>query len=184
MAASGSMPMPVAAARKIPADRRILIAAGAEVNARGEPGHSLLHEAAAEGHREVVELLLAHGASPNSTNDNGLAPSELAPLMHHEHLSGLLQAVLPIHVFEPTGLFLRFGRHTIIAMRHRRSRSGRRLAFRQTDCLLGVLIAAVDRRLAWSASPGRRIRSQGIVPESGNLVARPIHARALLLSPT
>ena len=45
--------------------------AGADVTARGPHGDLPLHEAAENGHADVVELLLAHGAHAAAANDHG-----------------------------------------------------------------------------------------------------------------
>jgi ankyrin repeat protein len=57
---------------------RLLINAGAEINARGEHGRTALHIAAAWGHLDVVQLLLAHGADPVIRDDEGLTPAIMA----------------------------------------------------------------------------------------------------------
>jgi ankyrin repeat protein len=43
---------------------RVLIASGAEIDARGEDDFTPLHNAVEQGHTEVVELLLDAGANP------------------------------------------------------------------------------------------------------------------------
>ena len=41
----------------------LLLAHGADVNARNDWGYTALHNAAYKGHKEVVELLLAHNVN-------------------------------------------------------------------------------------------------------------------------
>ena len=48
--------------------------AASDVNFRGKVGRTPLHIAAADGRKEVVELLLAHGADVNARNGNGHTP--------------------------------------------------------------------------------------------------------------
>ena len=50
---------------------RVLLAAGADVNARSFDGSSALLEAALWRQPQIVEFLLAHGADPNARADNG-----------------------------------------------------------------------------------------------------------------
>lgn len=57
----------------------LLLAAGANVNARDLWAFTPLHEAAAKGRREVCELLLAHGADPSLSNCHGRTAIEMAP---------------------------------------------------------------------------------------------------------
>ena len=52
----------------------LLLAHGADVNARDVGGRTPLHEAAAGGHKDIVALLLAHGADANARDINGRTP--------------------------------------------------------------------------------------------------------------
>ena len=52
----------------------LLIANGAEVNAKDNVGDTALHEAARQGHDEVAELLISEGADVNAINQQGSAP--------------------------------------------------------------------------------------------------------------
>jgi hypothetical protein len=57
-----------------------LLAAGADVNAvpEGAGGMTMLHEAAANGFADLVEILLDAGADPTLRNDDGLTAREMA----------------------------------------------------------------------------------------------------------
>jgi len=52
----------------------LLIAKGADINAKDEYGWTPLHYAAIKGQKEVVELLIAKGADINSKNQSGETP--------------------------------------------------------------------------------------------------------------
>ena len=54
------------------------MAAGADVNAKGEEGLTPLHYAAREGHKEITDLLLTNGADVNAKNDEGGTPLDWA----------------------------------------------------------------------------------------------------------
>ena len=49
------------------------IAAGTDVNAKGDGESTPLHWAAYEGHKETAELLIAEGADVNAESENGVA---------------------------------------------------------------------------------------------------------------
>ena len=51
---------------------------GADVNARGFLGSTLLHNAARWGHKEVAKLLIAKGADVNAKDNRGLTPLDWA----------------------------------------------------------------------------------------------------------
>jgi len=57
---------------------RLLLARGADANARQQLGYTALHTAAQHGDGEIVELLLAHGADPRAAGDDGKIPADLA----------------------------------------------------------------------------------------------------------
>lgn len=57
---------------------RLLLDAGADVNATETGGFTPLHAAAANGNRELVELLLERGADPSARTDDGKTPADLA----------------------------------------------------------------------------------------------------------
>ena len=51
---------------------------GADVNARGFLGSTLLHNAARWGHKEVAKLLIAKGADVNAKDNRDLTPLDWA----------------------------------------------------------------------------------------------------------
>jgi len=57
---------------------KLLVGAGADVNARGHAGRTALHEAASYYHVSTVEALLASGANANLLDDDGTLPADLA----------------------------------------------------------------------------------------------------------
>jgi uncharacterized protein len=57
---------------------RLLIEAGANINATQAGGYSPLHQAASAGKTEVVELLLVNGANPGALCDQGKYPADYA----------------------------------------------------------------------------------------------------------
>ncbi len=57
---------------------RMLLAGGADPNARTGTGDTPLHMAVWHGHRAIVELLLANGADPNAAGEGGETPLHLA----------------------------------------------------------------------------------------------------------
>jgi uncharacterized protein len=71
-------PLASAAAAKQTEIARMLIARGANVNARAVSGHVPLHEASANGNVELVRLLIESGAEVNAKTDEGKTPLDLA----------------------------------------------------------------------------------------------------------
>jgi len=65
----------------------VLIAHGADVNAKNDDGLTPLLYAAGYGRLEVVEALLAHGAAVNAKDDKGLTP------LHYAAEHGRLEVV-------------------------------------------------------------------------------------------
>lgn len=57
---------------------RLLVEAGADVNARQHGGYTALHSAAQHGALDIVDLLLDHGADPDLAADNGQRPVDFA----------------------------------------------------------------------------------------------------------
>ena len=71
-------PLASAAAAKQTEIARLLIAHGANVNARAASGHIPLHEAAGNGNVELVKLLIENGADLNARTDDGKTPLDFA----------------------------------------------------------------------------------------------------------
>jgi len=57
---------------------KLLLEAGADVNAAGEYGETPLHCAASTGDLEMVKLLLEGGAKPEALDSEGKTPADLA----------------------------------------------------------------------------------------------------------
>ena len=68
----------------------LLIAAGAEVNAKQSHGWTPLHSAAANGDGELVARLLAAGADPAAANDDGKTAAEVASDSGHQMIAARL----------------------------------------------------------------------------------------------
>ena len=56
----------------------LLIAKGADVDAKDEDGWTPLHWAVVNGHEETVELLLANGSDVNAKDNDGETPLDWA----------------------------------------------------------------------------------------------------------
>jgi len=72
---------------------RLLIAAGADVNARQRHGFTPLHAAAQHGDVELVELLLSAGADPRAPRDDGETPADTAEAAGHTDVARRLREV-------------------------------------------------------------------------------------------
>jgi ankyrin repeat protein len=72
---------------------RLLIAAGAGVNATQRHGFTPLHSAAQNGDVELVELLLSAGADPSLANDDGATPADTAEAAGHVDIAKRLREV-------------------------------------------------------------------------------------------
>ena len=73
---------------------RILVDAGAEVNAPGSlySGGTALHAAVSRGHIQIVKLLLSAGADPNGTaGHRGQTPMQSAYLIRNRDIVNLLR---------------------------------------------------------------------------------------------
>lgn len=68
----------------------MLLAAGADPNARGEGGYTPLHIAATRGDVGVIGMLLAHGADRTRLSDDGRTPAQLADERGHPEAAALL----------------------------------------------------------------------------------------------
>lgn len=69
---------------------RLLLEAGANVNATQAGGYAPLHQAAANGNAAIIGLLLEHGADKTACCDKGKAPAEYARERGHHDLAALL----------------------------------------------------------------------------------------------
>ena len=56
----------------------LLIAKGADVNAKRDDGETPLHQAASKGRKEIIELLITKGADVNAKSDDGWTPLHVA----------------------------------------------------------------------------------------------------------
>ena len=72
---------------------RLLLAAGADVNARQGGGLTPLHAAAQNGNAEMVELFLSAQADPKATTDAGETPAATAEAAGHHDVAQRLRAV-------------------------------------------------------------------------------------------
>lgn len=69
---------------------KVLVSAGANVNAQDFAGYAPLHHAAKEGHKDIVIWLLANGANPNLTNIKGRTPSRIAEKEGHSEIAQII----------------------------------------------------------------------------------------------
>src|ERR1041385_5022960 len=68
----GNRPLKIAAVRGDICAIEILVAAGAELDARNEDGYTALHHAVAQGDLAAVQRLIELGASSDVLTDDGL----------------------------------------------------------------------------------------------------------------
>jgi ankyrin repeat protein len=69
----------------------LVIANGADVNAKDEYGLTPLHNAAYKGHKEVVELVIAKGADVNAKGVEGWTPLDIAIELKQPETADLLR---------------------------------------------------------------------------------------------
>jgi len=69
---------------------RMLVEAGADLDAQGEYGFTPLMEAVSQGNGDAVRLLVELGAAPLA-NEEGLSPSGFAAVMKHAELESYLK---------------------------------------------------------------------------------------------
>ena len=74
---------------------RLLLAHGAEPDARQARGFTPLMAAAQQGNDALVALLLEHGASPRASADDGRAAGDFADERNHHALAALLRGASP-----------------------------------------------------------------------------------------
>ena len=70
---------------------KILLDAGADVNATQHGGWTALHAAAAHGDRRLVELLLSRGANAAAANNAGVTVAAIARERGHAEIADLLE---------------------------------------------------------------------------------------------
>jgi uncharacterized protein len=68
----------------------LLVAAGADVNARQQGGVTPLHAAAQNGELEFIRLLLEHGADPEAADDRGRTALDFAHEQGHTQAAEVL----------------------------------------------------------------------------------------------
>ena len=72
---------------------RVLLAAGADVDATQRHGFTPLHAAAQHGDDELVELFLSAGADPAATTDRGQTPADTAEASGHVDIARRIRQV-------------------------------------------------------------------------------------------
>jgi uncharacterized protein len=87
----GYQPLHLAAWHGRTAIAKLLLGAGAKVNAKGERGKTPLHIAVWSQKPKVVELLLAQGADTTIEDDTGATPLYLAASTHDQPMCDVLQ---------------------------------------------------------------------------------------------
>lgn len=71
---------------------RLLVEAGADVNARQHGGYTPLHSAAQNGKMEIVDLLLDRGADADAATDDGRRAADFAREKGHDDVIARLRA--------------------------------------------------------------------------------------------
>jgi len=85
------MPLHSAASSRNLAAARILVEQGAPVNATQRGGWVPIHAAAQNGDRDMVDLLLVHGANGEMANDDGKTPAMIAREKGNAEIAALLE---------------------------------------------------------------------------------------------
>jgi ankyrin repeat protein len=82
---------------------RLLIKAGADVNARQRHGYTPLHGAAQNGQVDLVDVLLEAGADPAARTDDGRTPADLAREAGRPALAARLEKAAADRVAKDSG---------------------------------------------------------------------------------
>ncbi len=88
----GVMPLHSALAGRHVEVCRILVGAGADVNAPQQEGYRPLHQAVEHNDTELVEMLMAVGADPSLPNDAGETAADFAGRLGHVALEARLRS--------------------------------------------------------------------------------------------
>jgi ankyrin repeat protein len=91
--AFANQPLHAAAAGRHVEVCRLLLAAGADVNATQHGDYTPLHEAAQHGDDEMVELFMSAGADPTMSVSDGGTPAHLAEAAGHHDVANRLREV-------------------------------------------------------------------------------------------
>ena len=89
---NGSSPLMIAAYKGSPECLKLLLKAGADINAVSDSGSSVLQHAAAHGRKDNVKVLIEHGVNVNVKNKHGHSPLSVADEYGHKEVSALLRA--------------------------------------------------------------------------------------------
>jgi ankyrin repeat protein len=100
--AFANQPLHAAAAGRHIEICRMLLAAGADVNATQHGGYMPLHEAAQYGDDEMVELFLSAGGDPTVAVADGGLPADLAEAAGHHDVANRLREVAASRQAEPS----------------------------------------------------------------------------------
>ena len=95
----GSTPLILAAIFGQTEVAKILIDAGAELDAQNNSGGTVLHQACFFGRPEIVRLLVNAGADPHAVNNRGLTPLDVVSIEFDDALEETYR-----HVFDSLGL--------------------------------------------------------------------------------
>jgi ankyrin repeat protein len=86
----GNRPLKIAAVRGDIRAIEMLVAAGAELDARNEHGYTALQHAVEQGHLPAVQRLVELGASTDVLTDDGFTPLQEAEILKHHDIVAFL----------------------------------------------------------------------------------------------